>query len=178
MIQINSIKVVTEFVDSETGEVFTDERILGEETKKAKKSTSSSRSKKPKDNDPIPKITLLEGKWQMNAAAIELTQFEPEMKLDIQFEKKGRQITPVLLQDDKNGNRLTKTYTVSCRGTRHDNLAKYGDIFELEPREDGTFKLKGNIELPEDDIIDIPEEISSEDELDNSVDLDDIDFNF
>ena len=39
MIQINSIKVITEFVDTETGEVFTDERVLGEETKKAKKTS-------------------------------------------------------------------------------------------------------------------------------------------
>ena len=177
MIQINSIKIITEFVDSETGEVFTDERVLGDETKKTKKSTST-RTRKPKDDDPVAKLILLDGKFQLNNAAIELTGFEPEMKINIEFEKRGRNIIPVLLVDDKKGNRLTKTYTVSCRGSKHDNLAKYGDIFELEAREDGTFKLKGNIELPEDDIIDVPEEIASEDELDNSVNLDDIDFNF
>lgn len=177
MIQINSIKVVTEYVNTETGEVFTDERVLGEETKKTKK-TSSTRSRKPKDDDPVAKLILLDGKFQLNNAAVELTGFEPEMKINIEFEKRGRNMIPVLLADDKKGNRLTKTYTVSCRGSKHDNLAKYGDIFELEAREDNTFKLKGNIELPEDDIIDIPEEIASEDELDNSVDIDDIDFNF
>jgi hypothetical protein len=92
-------------------------------------------------------------------------------------------ITPILCEDEKNGNRLTKTYTISCRGSRHDNLAEYGDTFEITPCEDkeGYFKLKGNIEK-EDDIIDVPEEISdpeTDDEgLDlNGVDSDDVDFN-
>ena len=125
------------------------------------KKKSSTRTKKNSDTDPTPKITLLEGKWQMNNACVELTGFEPEMKLEIKFEKKGRVTTPVLCEDEKSGNRLTKTYTVSCRGSKHDNLAEYGDVFIVEPYEgkEGYFKLKGNIEK-EDDIIDVPEEIS------------------
>ena len=116
-------------------------------------------------------IHLLEGKFQFNTKAIELTGFEPEQKIDIKFEKKGKVTTPVLCEDDKSGNRLTKTYTVSCRGSRHDNLAEYGDTFEVIPYEgkEGYFKLKGNIEK-ESDIIDIPEEIS--DPEDNDLDMD------
>ena len=179
-IKINSIKVVTEFVDDTTGEIFTDERVLGEETKKEKKPRAS---RKPKDEDPVAKITLLEGKWQMNAAAVALTGFEPEQKLEIKFEKKGRVVTPVLCEDAKSGNRLTKTYTVSCRGSKHDNLAEYGDMFELIPYEnkEGFFKLKGNIEK-EDDIIDVPEEIEDPDNDDDDtisdageVDMEDFD---
>jgi hypothetical protein len=93
------------------------------------------------------------------------------MKLDIKFEKKGRVTTPLLCEDEKSGNRLTKTYTVSCRGSRHDNLAEYGDVFEVIPYEnkEGYFKLKGNIEK-EDDIIDVPEEITDPEKFDEDLD--------
>lgn len=52
--------------------------------------------------------------------------------------------------------------------SKHDNLAEYGDTFEVLPYEgkDGYFKLKGNIEK-EDDIIDVPEEIVNPEEFDN-----------
>jgi hypothetical protein len=156
-LEIQSAKLVLSLVDTETGEILTREATLGD-FKEVKKTTST-RTKKPKDEDPVAKLTLLEGKLQMNNAAIQMTGFEPEMKIDIKFEKKGRVTTPVMMQADS-GNRLTKTYTISCRGSKHDNLAEYGDVFEIIPYEgkDGHFKLKGNVEK-EDDIIDVPEEI-------------------
>lgn len=180
MLEIQSSKIVLTLVDTETGELFTKEATFGDFKEVVKKS-STTRSKKPKDDDPIAKITLLEGKWQMNHACVELTGFEPEQKLEIKFEKKGRLTTPVLCEDEKSGNRLTKTYTVSCRGSRHDNLAEYGTIFVVEPYEgkEGYFKLKGDIEK-EDDIIDIPEEINVPEEDDliedtESIDISDFD---
>ena len=162
--EIRSAKLIVEILDETTGELITREATLGDFKEVTKKATST-RTKKPKDDDPVAKITLLEGKWQMNAACVALTGFEPEQKLEIKFEKKGRITTPVLCEDEKSGNRLTKTYTVSCRGSKHDNLAEYGDIFEVIPYDgkDGYFKLKGNLEK-EDDIIDIPEEISVDDD--------------
>lgn len=168
MIKINYQKIITEFVDTETGEIFKDERVLGEETKK----TKSTRAKKPTDDDPVAKLMLLEGKVKLNNAAVELTGWEPEMKIDILFEKKGRETYPVILQKDS-GNRLTKTYTISCRGSKHDNLSEYGDIFELTPYEgkEGCFRLKGNVEK-EDDVIDVPEEIV---DPDDSMDIEDFD---
>lgn len=179
-IQINSIKTIIEYVNTETGEVFTDERQLGEETKKAKKSSTKS-SKKPKDNgDPIAKIRLTDTKLEFNNAAVELTGFEPDMKIDVKFEKQGRKQTPIMMEDSNNGNRLTKTFTISCRGTRHDNLAVYGDTFEVVPYPDkeGYFKLIGNIQQ-EDDIIDVPDEIENPDDVEEDLDLsndDEIDF--
>jgi hypothetical protein len=71
---------------------------------------------------------------------------------------------------------------VSCRGSRHDNLAEFGDTFEVIPYEnkEGYFKLKGNIEK-EDDIVDIPDEISTSEEDDLDISASDegneIDFN-
>ena len=171
MLEIQSSKIVLTLVDTETGELFTKEATFGD-FKEVTKKTTTTRSRKSKtDDEPTPMIHLLEGKWQMNTKAIELTGFEPEMKLDIKFEKNGRVTTPVLCEDEKSGNRLTKTYTVSCRGSKHDNLAAYGDTFELIPhdKKEGCFKLKGNVEK-EDDIIDVPEEITSPEEEDLNID--------
>lgn len=179
MIKIIKQTLTTQFVDDSTGELFEETREFLDDTIKPKRKTTS-KTKKNQDNDPVAKITLLEGKWQMNHACVELTGFEPDQKLEIKYEKKGRITTPVLCEDEKSGNRLTKTYTVSCRGSRHDNLAEYGDIFEVTPYEgkEGYFKLKGNIEK-EDDIIDIPEEISDptdDDLIDDSEGIDVGDF--
>lgn len=168
MLEIQSSKIVLTLVDTETGELFTKEATFGDFKEVVKKATTT-RTKKPKDDDPVAKLTLLEGKLQMNNAAVQMTGFEPEMKIDIKFEKKGRVITPVMMEAES-GNRLTKTYTISCRGSKHDNLAEYGDIFEVIPYEgkEGYYKLKGNIEK-EDDIIDIPEEITDPEELDDDI---------
>jgi len=165
---INSAKLIIEIVDDSTGEVITREATLGDFKEVIKKATTTRTRKTKTDDEPTPMVHLLEGKWQLNTKAVELTGFEPEMKLDIKFEKKGRTTTPVLCEDEKSGNRLTKTFTVSCRGSKHDNLAEYGDTFEVIPydEKEGYFKLIGNAPKAEDDIIDIPEEITDPDELD------------
>lgn len=171
---INSAKLTIEIVDDTTGEIITREATLGDfkEVTAKKKATSS---KKPKDDgDPVAKVMLLDGKVQLNNSAINLTGFEPDMKIDIKFEKKGKKQIPVMMQADS-GNRLTKSYTISCRGSKHDNLLEHGDVFELEPypEKDGYFYLKGNKAI-EDDIIEVPQEISEpeDDFSDEDFDLD------
>lgn len=171
---INSAKLTIEIVDDTTGEIITREATLGDfkEVTAKKKATSS---KKPKDDgDPVAKVMLLDGKIQLNNSAINLTGYEPDMKIDIKFEKKGKKQIPVMMQADS-GNRLTKSYTISCRGSKHDNLLEHGDIFELEPypEKDGYFYLKGNKAI-EDDIIEVPQEISEpeDDFSDEDFDLD------
>lgn len=178
MLEIQSSKIVLTLVDTETGELFTKEATFGE-FKEVTKKASTTRTKKPKDDDPVAKLTVLDGKVQLNNKAVEMTGFEPEMKIAIEFEKKGRQITPIMFEDDNKGNRLTKTYTISCRGSKHDNLIEYGTIFELIPYEGkpNFFKLKGDAPEKEDDIIDVPEEIAEPDEIEDTVEasIDDFD---
>ena len=185
-LEIQSAKLILSIVDKETGEIITREATLGD-FKEVKKSSSSSgtRTRKPKDDgDPNPKATLLEGKIQLNNAAMELTGWEAEMKIDVRFEKKGKQITPIMLEDMAKGNRLTKTNTISCRGSKHDNLSEYGTVFDVVPYEgkDGWFKLVGDAPQKEDDTVEIPDEISDPEEDEVDVDADgveaaDIDFN-
>ena len=172
---INSAKLTIEIVDDTTGEIITREATLGDfKEVTAKKKATSSKKAKIDDSDPNPKITLLDGKVQFNKAAVDLTGFEPDMKIDIKFEKKGKKQIPVMMQADS-GNRLTKSYTISCRGSKHDNLLEHGDVFELEPypEKDGYFYLKGNKAI-EDDIIEVPQEISEpeDDFSDEDFDLD------
>lgn len=180
MLEIQSSKLVLTLVDTETGELFTKEATFGDFKEVTKKATTTRTRKAKTDDEPTPMLHVLEGKIQMNTKAQELCGFEPEQKIDIKFEKRGRVITPVMCVDDKNGNRLTKTYTISCRGQKRENLIQYGDTFEVIPYEgkEGYFKLIGNVEQPEDDIVDVPEEITSVDDIDSSIDLDNLDFSF
>lgn len=176
MIEINSAKLVLELIDQETGEIITREATLGD-FKESKKSTTRTRKTKT-DDEPTPVVHLLENKLQFNTKAIELTGFEAEDKVLINFEKEGRKVTPVMYLNDK-GNRMTKTFTVSYRGQQRENLIKYGENFELipYPNKDGYFKLKGDVEEIEDDIIDVPVSSDNEEIIDSD-DLDNIDFEF
>ena len=164
--EIQSAKLIITIVDETTGELITREATLGD-FKEVTKKTTTTRTKKSKDDGSTePKLTLLEGKVQLNNRAAELVGWEPDEKIDIAFEKVGRKVTPVMYADDKKGNRLTKTFTISCRGSKHDNLSEYGTVFDVIPYEgkEGYFKLIGN-NIPEDDIIDVPEEITNPDDL-------------
>lgn len=172
MTEINSAKLIIEFVNQETGELFTREATLGD-FKEVKKTTT--RTKKSKDDGSTePKVILLDGKIQLNSRAVELCGWEPEAKIDIRFDKKGKKMTPVMGEDPSKGNRLTKTYTISCRGSKHDNLKDFGTEFNVVPYEgkDGWFKLIGENQ-PEDDIIEVPEEIidPEESDFDESVNI-------
>lgn len=175
MIKIVKQILTTQFVDDITGELFEETREFLDDSIKPKRKT---KTKKNCDTDPTPKITVLENKLQLNNAASELTGFMADDKVAVKFEKKGRITTPVMMLDEKEGNRLTKTNTISCRGSKREELLKFGTEFTLEehPSVVGAFLMKGNVEI-EDDIVDVPEEIASEEELDDALeDTDDVSF--
>lgn len=144
-------------VNAETGEVR-------EFTAAAKKATTT--RKKKVDENPIPQLTLSDNKYSLNTAAVELMGVEPEAKLNIKMRKIDGKMVPVLGTDEafkcKSGNRLTKSFTVACRGANNEALAAYGTVFELTENPDGsgTFILKGEHmpEIPEDENItaDVP----------------------
>ena len=80
-------------------------------------------------------------------------------------------------------NKLTKSNTISFRGSANDKLSEFGTVFKLEPSEDeGIFYLLGDKILnpiPEDSI-DIESELDIESldsiELENKEDLSSLDF--
>jgi hypothetical protein len=142
-------------VNPNTGEVKDLIPATAAKPKKAKKGESSE-----------PQLILADNKYTLNTAAVELMGVEPEAKLNIKFRKIDKVQTPVLGTDEafkcKSGNRLTKSFTVACRGANHDALAAYGTVFTLEATEDGTFILKGDK---------TPEPVESDDNLVEDVDL-------
>lgn len=177
MIKIVKQTLYTQFVDDTTGEIFEETREFLDDTIKIPKKTTTTRTKKVKDDgETEPMIHVLENKLQFNNKAIELTEFEADQKVLIDFEKQGRKITPICHLSEK-GNRMTKTNTVSYRGQQRETLLQYGDTFIVEPYpdKDGYFKLIGDAPEKEDDIIDVPE-IESSDSIDNV--LDQINFTF
>lgn len=140
-------------VDPETGEIQT--RLVNKSIDKAKfKSVDApvkkkvSKIKKEESNEP--QLILEDNKYSLNTAAVELMGITTEDKIDIKYEKRGKNMIPVIGSDSvfgtKQGCKLTKSNTVSCRGSKNEELAKYGSVFELIPHEtkQGLFILKGN----------------------------------
>lgn len=155
-------------VDTSTGEFEVINTETGE-TKSVKAEVKKRTSKKKKDDDPTPKITLEDNKYSLNSAAVDLMGVEPDDRLDIKMEKQGKRLQPVIGSNEvfktKSGNRVTKTFTVSCRGKANDELSKYGSVFTLEPHpsKEGLFIMIGDKEAPEapptkDENIEIPED--------------------
>lgn len=128
--------------DSETGDIKCIDRQVVSLDKKD--NTKKSTKKKNKNECSDPQIILEDNKYCLNSAAVELLNVEPENKLSIKYVKDGKSIVPSIELDEKSGNRLTKSFTVSCRGKGHDELANYGTVFTIEQNNLGVFLLKGD----------------------------------
>lgn len=190
------ITVKSEWVDEETGEVFTDERVLNDETIKVKKA-STSRKKKEEDNDPTPKLILEDTKYLLNNAAIAALGIEAGDKLDIKYQKvegfnsKMPIIGPSNVFQTQGGNKLSKSNTVICRGTGNDRLSEFGHNFVLtaHPHNDQLFVLNGDavkeqivpeeLEIKEDaDVDNLIDSLDSENIDKEEISSDDFDFTF
>lgn len=171
-------------VDTETGEMTTkcisrkiDKNIEVVDAKPAKR---ASKAKKNESSEPT--LTLEENKYCLNQAAADLMGVEPDCKLDIKYEKRGKETVPVIGTDTafgtKQGNKLTKSLTVACRGSKNEELSKYGTEFILVPHEtkDGIFVLQNEdakLERALDDTLEKPDEPEEEIELPD-IDLQDL----
>lgn len=172
-------------VDTETGEMTTkcvsrkiDKNIEVVDAKPAKR---TSKAKKEESSEPT--LTLKENKYCLNQAAADLMGVEPDCKLDIKYEKRGKETVPVIGTDTafgtKQGNKLTKSLTVACRGSKNEELSKYGTKFILVPHEtkDGIFVLQNEdakLEQALDDTIEKPDGPEEDIELPMDIDLQDL----
>lgn len=169
-------------VDTETGEMTTkcisrkvDKTNFEVVEEKSKKKTSKSK----KEESTVPSLVLEENKYCLNQAAITLMGVEPDCKLDIKYEKRGKETIPVIGSDESfgthNGNKLNKSLTVACRGSKREELSKYGTEFTLVPHEtrDGIFILQNkNVDF-EPTVSNVPE-TEDEIELPDDIDLQDL----
>lgn len=137
-------------VDTETGEMTT--KLISRKVDKSDlqvvdaKPRKVSKSKKNENSEPT--LTLEDNKYCLSQGAVDLMGVGPDSKLDIKYEKRGKEVVPVIGSDEAfgthNGNRLTKSLTVACRGSKNEELAKYGSEFILIPHEskEGIFILQ------------------------------------
>lgn len=173
-------------VDTETGEMTT--KCISRKVDKSnfevvedKPKRKTSKFKKEESSEPT--LTLEENKYCLNQAAADLMGVEPDCKLDIKYEKRGKETIPVIGTDSafgtKQGNKLTKSLTVACRGSKNEELSKYGTEFILVPHEtkDGIFLLQNEdvkLERALDDTIDKGDEPEEEIDLPMDIDLQDL----
>lgn len=159
-------------VNEQTGEItyIGKEEIKVDTVASAKKSTKSSKS----DSNPDPIVTLESNKLVLTQGAVDLLQICEDCRVDIKYEKKGKQAVPIIGTDSafgtKGGNKLTKSNTVSYRGAANEKLSAYGTVFKLEPtKNEGIYYLVGDkVQQPEP----VPEEIIN---IENELDIEPLD---
>lgn len=155
-------------VDEKTGEIT----FIGKDEIKvdtAKKTSTSRKSSSKKDENPEPIVTLDSTKLTLTQGAVDLLQVCEDCRIDIKYDKKGKQLLPKIGTDaafkSKGGNLLSGKNTVRYGGANNKKLAGYGTTFKLEPTEDeGIYWLVGD-KMPEEQ--EVPKElVNIESELD------------
>ena len=164
-------------VDENTGEMtYIGKEDITVDTATSTKRQSTKAVKVEENAEPL--ITLDSNKLILTTGAVDLLQICADCRVDIKYKKKDKIAVPVIGTDaafgTKGGNKLTKTNTISFRGSANEKLSEYGTVFTIEPSEDeGIFYLIGdkmNSVVP-DDAVDINSELDM-DALD-TIDLND-----
>lgn len=91
-------------------------------------------------------ITLEENKLVFNNKSIQDLGIIPESRIIIKYEKVGKNNVPIIgtdtsFDEEGNGNKITKSNTVTYKGKQNTILSEYGNEFTIEPYKDGIFKL-------------------------------------
>lgn len=169
-------------IDSETGEI-TDTKIKSKEIGNTKKTTT----KKATKEDEEPLVTLEANKLVFNKAALQFMDFQAGDKIKIAFKPVGSKTVPVVGRDEAfgtvgDGNKLTKSGTIACRGAKNEELANYGTEFRITPDSNGLFIMQSkdeppaqivgdeSISLDEGEVADLPFDIDIEDKDTEEID--------
>ncbi len=133
-------------VDTETGEVL-ETKLIDRSVNKPVKAMKATASEAVQDDDKEPKLYLEDNKCRLNSKAISLMGISPGDKLDIKYDDGKNGSVPIIGTDEafgtKGGNKLTKSNTIACRGSKNEELSKYGKEFVLavHPSKAGLFVL-------------------------------------
>ena len=140
-----------------------------------------------------PQLILLDNKYSLNSAALELLNVAAGDKIDIRYQIIENINYPIIGSSTSwkstSGNKLTKSSTVSYRGKANEMLSTFGDTFDLTSwsGHDGLFILIGNkeqvidpnIEVKTDNSVEIDKPITEEDDsLDEFLNTDESQDNF
>ena len=133
-------------VDTETGEVL-ETKLIDRSVNKPVKAMKATASEAVQDNDKEPKLYLEDNKCRLNSKAVSLMGISPGDKLDFKYDDGKNGSVPIIGTDEafgtKGGNKLTKSNTIACRGSKNEELSKYGKEFVLaiHPSKAGLFVL-------------------------------------
>ena len=133
-------------VDTETGEVL-ETKLIDRSVNKPVKAMKATANEAVQDDDKEPKLYLEDNKCRLNSKAISLMGISPGDKLDIKYDDGKNGSVPIIGTDEafgtKGGNKLTKSNTIACRGSKNEELSKYGKEFILDahPSKVGLFVL-------------------------------------
>ena len=133
-------------VDTETGEVL-ETKLIDRSVNKPVKAMKATANEAVQDDEKEPKLYLEDNKCRLNSKAISLMGISPGDKLDIKYDEGKNGSVPVIGTDEafgtKGGNKLTKSNTIACRGSKNEELSKYGKEFVLatHPSKAGLFVL-------------------------------------
>lgn len=133
-------------VDTETGEVL-ETKLIDRSVNKPVKAMKTTASEAVQDDDKEPKLYLEDNKCKLNSKAVSLMGIGPGDKLDIKYDEGKNGSVPIIGTDEafgtKGGNKLTKSNTIACRGSKNEELSKYGKEFVLaaHPSKAGLFVL-------------------------------------
>lgn len=133
-------------VDTETGEVL-ETKLIDRSVNKPVKAMKATANEAVQDDEKEPKLYLEDNKCRLNSKAISLMGISPGDKLDIKYDDGKNGSVPIIGTDEafgtKGGNKLTKSNTIACRGSKNEELSKYGKEFVLatHPSKAGLFVL-------------------------------------
>jgi hypothetical protein len=92
-------------------------------------------------------VEVKENKLVISPKAVTLLGCIAGDRISVQYYQESKEVTfPVIgrssvFADEDNGNKLTKSNTVSFKGFQHELLLRYGNIFTLEQFNDEVYKL-------------------------------------
>lgn len=138
------MKIVIDF-NTETQEVVS--VTVGDSTKTP---TVKKEKKTVVEDDKV--IAALAGnKLTLSTKLAELLKVKEGDKLVVRYKQDGEFIEPFLgpptAFNEEDGNKLTKSLSISFRGDQNIALARFGVLFEVKDMEDGTVKLLSKLQV-------------------------------
>ena len=98
------------------------------------------------DNIDLPIVEVGDNKLIISPKAVSLLSAQCGDRIAVNYIPKNKLTIPVIgkaevFSDPENGNKLTKSNTVSFKGTQKTILSKYGQLFKIEEYKGGMFKM-------------------------------------
>lgn len=117
------------------------------------------------DDINLPVIEVGDNKLIISPKAIELMSIHYGDRIAVNYVQENNELTfPIIgkaaiFADPNAGNKLSKSNTVSFKGTQRTILTKYGQLFKIEEYRPGMFKMNS---INESDIIQVDENLVNE----------------